>query len=160
MVNDISLLQRFGFESLRLNPASPESSRVAVTETQLETGVLISQDTRVMIDMRAANRDEKVFGSDAQQFNPFREIPEGIAAWGLSFGSGFHACIGQELVSGLESQPADSEVSLTGAIATMAQIVLSHGAIVDPQNPPRRDDQSARKNWLSYPVIFHPQATI
>ena len=154
LVNDISLLQRFGFESLRLNPASPESSRVAVVETTLETGVLISKDARVTIDMRAANRDEKVFGNDAQHFNPFREIPEGIAAWGLSFGSGFHACIGQELVSGLESQPADSEVSLTGAIATMAQIVLSHGAIVDPQNPPRRDEQSARKNWLSYPVIF------
>ena len=154
LVNDISLLQRFGFESLRLNPASPESSRVAVVETTLETGVLISKDARVTIDMRAANRDEKVFGNDAQHFNPFRDIPEGISPWGLSFGSGFHACIGQELVSGLESQPADSEVSLTGAIATMAQIVLSHGAIVDPQNPPRRDEQSARKNWLSYPVIF------
>ena len=154
LVNDISLLQRFGFESLRLNPASPESSRVAVVETTLETGVLISKDARVTIDMRAANRDVKVFGNDAQHFNPFREIPEGISPWGLSFGSGFHACIGQELVSGLESQPADSEVSLTGAIATMAQIVLSHGAIVDPQNPPRRDEQSARKNWLSYPVIF------
>jgi hypothetical protein len=36
----------------------------------------------------------------------------------------------------------------------MAQIVLGHGAIIDPQNPPRRDEQSARKNWLSYPVIF------
>ena len=154
LVNDIPLLQRFGFESLRLNPASPESSRVAVADTTLESGVLISQDTRVTIDMRAANRDVKVFGSDSDQFNPFRETPEGIAPWGLSFGSGFHACIGQELVSGLESQPADSEISLTGAIATMAQIVLSHGAIVDPQNPPRRDEQSARKNWLSYPVIF------
>ncbi len=159
LVGDISLLQRFGFESLRLNPASPESSRVAVTETTLESGVLISQDTRVTIDMRAANRDEEVFGVDAHRFNPNREIPEGIAPWGLSFGSGFHACIGQELVSGLDTKPADSEVSLTGAIATMAQIVLRHGAIVDPQNPPQRDQQSARKNWLSYPVIFNLQVT-
>jgi len=154
LIDDLSLLQRFGFESLRLNPASPESSRVAVVETTLESGVLISQDTRVTIDMRAANRDSTIFGSDADLFNPFRKVPEGIASWGLSFGSGFHACIGQELVSGLESQPADSEISLTGAIATMAQIVLSHGAIRNPDDQPRRDAQSSRKNWLSYPVIF------
>lgn len=160
LIKDISLLQRFGFESLRLNPASPESIRVAIAETTLETGVLISKDTRVTIDMRAANRDEKIFGVDAQQFNPFRKVPDGTAPWGLSFGSGFHACIGQELVSGLDSQPAESEVSLTGAIATMAQIVLSHGAIFDPQDPPRRDEQSARKNWLSYPVIFRSPTTL
>ena len=95
LVDDIWLLQRFGFESLRLNPASPESSRVAVVETTLESGVLIPQDARVTIDMRAANRDEKVVGSDAHQFNPYREISEGVTPWGLSFGSGFHACIGQ-----------------------------------------------------------------
>ncbi len=154
LIDDLSLLQRFGFESLRLNPASPESSRVAVVETTLESGVLISQDTRVTIDMRAANRDSTIFGSDADLFNPFRKVPEGIASWGLSFGSGFHACIGQELVSGLDTQSADSEVSLTGAIATMAQIVLSHGAIRNPDDQPRRDAQSSRKNWLSYPVIF------
>ena len=159
LVDDIWLLQRFGFESLRLNPASPESSRVAVVETTLESGVLIPQDARVTIDMRAANRDEKVFGSDAHQFNPYREISEGVTPWGLSFGSGFHACIGQELVSGLDNQPVDSQVSLTGAIATMAQIVLRHGAIVDPQNPPRRDEQSARRNWFSYPVVFRSPAT-
>jgi hypothetical protein len=104
--------------------------------------------------MRAANRDSTIFGSDADLFNPFRKVPEGIASWGLSFGSGFHACIGQELVSGLDTQSADSEVSLTGAIATMAQIVLSHGAIRNPDDQPRRDAQSSRKNWLSYPVIF------
>lgn len=154
LIGDISLLQRFGFESLRLNPASPESSRVAVIETTLESGLFVSQDTRVTIDMRAANRDKEVFGLDAHRFNPYREIPEGISPWGLSFGSGFHACIGQELVSGLDIKAADSEVSLTGAIATMAQIVLSHGANADPRHPPQRDEQSARKNWLSYPVIF------
>lgn len=154
LVDDLVLLQRFGFESLRLNPASPESSRVAVVDTALESGVLISKESRVTIDMRAANRDAAIFGSDSHHFNPHRKFADEITPWGLSFGSGFHACIGQELVCGLDTQSPDSEISLTGAIATMAQIVLSHGAIVDPQNPPRRDEQSARKNWLSYPVIF------
>ena len=104
--------------------------------------------------MQAANRDPLIFGNDASQFNPYRDIPSDVSPWGLSFGSGFHACIGQELVSGLEQTATDTEVPLTGAIATMAQIVLQHGAIPDPARPAKRDAQSLRQNWLEYPVVF------
>ena len=154
LANDIALIQRFGFESLRLHPASPESVRIAVTDTVIEPDVHIEEGGRVVIDMQSANRDPLQFGSDANEFNPYRSIPSDISPWGLSFGSGFHACIGQELVSGLEQSATDTEVPLTGAIATMAQIVLQHGAIPDPARPAKRDAQSLRQNWLEYPVIF------
>jgi cytochrome P450 len=154
LANDIALIQRFGFESLRLHPASPESVRIAVTDTVIEPDVHIEEGGRVVIDMQSANRDPLQFGSDANEFNPYRSIPSDISPWGLSFGSGFHACIGQELVSGLEQSATDTEVPLTGAIATMAQIVLQHGAIPDPNSPAKRDAQSLRQNWLEYPVIF------
>ena len=155
LANDIALIQRFGFESLRLHPASPESVRIAVTDTVIEPDVHVEEGSRVVIDMQSANRDPLQFGSDANEFNPYRSIPSDISPWGLSFGSGFHACIGQELVSGLEQSATDTEVPLTGAIATMAQIVLQHGAIPDPNSPAKRDAQSLRQNWLEYPVVFH-----
>ena len=154
LVNDISLIQRFGFESLRLHPASPESVRIAVSDTRIEPDLEIPEGSRVVIDMQTANRDLTVFGSDACEFNPFRKISSDIAPWGLSFGSGFHACIGQELVSGLEQTSTDTEVPLTGALATMAQIVLQKGAVPDPSQPARRDVQSLRQNWIEYPVVF------
>ena len=119
LVDDIALIQRFGFESLRLHPASPESVRIAVSDTTIEPDFDVSEGSRVVIDMQAANRDPLIFGSDASQFNPYRDIPSDVSPWGLSFGSGFHACIGQELVSGLEQTATDTEVPLTGAIATM-----------------------------------------
>jgi cytochrome P450 len=155
LANDVSLVQRFGFESLRLHPASPESIRIAVTNTSIENRLEIPEGSRVVIDMGSANRDETIFGSDANQFNPFRATPDGIAPWGLSFGSGYHACIGQELVSGLEQSDSDTEVPLVGAIATMAQIVVQHGGTPDPIRPAQRDGQSLRQNWLEYPVIFN-----
>jgi cytochrome P450 len=155
LVKDIALIQQFGFESLRLHPASPESVRIAMSNTLIEPDLEIPEGSRVVIDMQSANRDITVFGSDASKFNPYRTIPSDISPWGLSFGSGFHACIGQELVSGLERSSTDTEVPLTGALATMAQIVLQKGAVPDPSRPSRRDSQSLRQNWIEYPVIFH-----
>ncbi|MFZ9984580.1 MAG: cytochrome P450, partial [Ilumatobacteraceae bacterium] len=95
------------------------------------------------------------FGHDAHEFNPLRTVPDDVSPWGLSFGSGFHACIGQELVTGLENTQEPSETALSGAIATMAHIVLQHGATPDPDHTPRRDEQSVRQNWLEYPVVFN-----
>ena len=125
-----------------------------MSDTRIEPDLEIPEGSRVVIDMQTANRDLTVFGSDACEFNPFRKISSDIAPWGLSFGSGFHACIGQELVSGLEQTSTDTEVPLTGALATMAQIVLQKGAVPDPSQPARRDVQSLRQNWIEYPVVF------
>jgi hypothetical protein len=47
------------------------------------------------------NRDRSVFGDDAEEFDPRRTTPDGVPGYGLSFGSGMHACIGQDLAAGL-----------------------------------------------------------
>lgn len=160
LLSDVNLIQRFAFESLRLHPASPEAVRVALTDTQIEPDVKVFEGSRVVIDMRSANRDTAIFGADANEFHPFRSIPDDVSPWGLSFGSGFHACIGQELVSGLEQSADDTGVPLVGAITTMAQIVLQQGATPDPSRPAQRDAQSTRNNWLKYPVIFSATSII
>ena len=75
--------------------------------------------------------------------------------WGLSFGLGMHACIGQELAAGIEPAPdgADTE-RLHGLVAVAAQALLRAGGRPDPNDPAVLDPQSARGYWATYPVIF------
>ena len=153
--SDPVLLQRFVHESIRLHPASPESRRVAMTDVTLQSGTAIPEGTTVVIDLVAANRDPEVFGADANTFDPQRELPEDIAPWGLSFGTGFHACLGQELAGGVVPDPGIGPGDqLSGAVVAMAQILLRHGARPDPGDPPVPDPGSTRPHFGRYPIVF------
>ena len=109
-----------------------------------------------MLDLKSANRDASVWGPTGNEFDPHREVPEGAAPWGLSFGAGAHACIGQELDGGL----ADGDVGggttqrLYGTVAVMAHAVLTAGGHPDPAAPPVLDPTSVRKHYSSYPILF------
>lgn len=154
LANNILELQRMGFESLRLHPASPVSERVAVADILLSDGTFIPKDSRVIIELKIANRDKDVFGFDSDEFNPRRQIAADAAAWGLSFGTGFHACVGQEVAGGTDLGADETGIPLHGAIATMAKILLEHGARRDPAHPARRDEESVRRHFLEYPVLI------
>ena len=152
---DPLLLQRFVHESLRLHPASPENRRRALATVRLASGVEIPEAGLVIVDLRAANRDPAVFGEDAEAFNPYRRLPEDVAPWGLTFGHGFHACLGQELAGGLAGQGAsEGRAHLFGAISTMARILLERGVEVDPDVPPTIDEANTRRHFSSYPVLL------
>lgn len=155
LIDDPFLLQRYVHESLRLHPASPITKRRATVAVQLPSGREIPADHIVIVDLVAANRDPRVFGEDANDFRPDRVLPADATPWGLTFGTGFHACLGQELAGGL-GQDADSTpgTHLFGAICVLARTLLLHGARVDATNPARRDPASLRPNWGSYPVVF------
>jgi cytochrome P450 len=157
--DDDALLQRFVHESMRLHPASPIAKRIATTDVQLRTGRLLPEGATVVIDLVRANRDEAVFGPDAGQFSPLRPPPPGIAPWGLSFGHGTHACLGQELAGGLDPGAAATEHAdhhLLGAVAVMAGALLAAGARPDPDDPPSLDQSTTRDVWGRYPVRFDP----
>ncbi|MCU0260737.1 MAG: cytochrome P450 [Ilumatobacteraceae bacterium] len=147
--------QRFVHESLRLHPASPVSLRHVEADVALRSGVVLPAGEVVAIDLVAANRDPAVFGPDADRFDPHRELPAEVAPWGLSFGHGVHACLGQELAGGLELAPGDDlEHHLLGAITVMIGILLEHGARPDPDDPPERDTATTRDVFARYPVTF------
>ena len=95
--------QRATHETIRLQPSSPVAVRWAEAEITLTDGTVIETGDRVVIDLPRVNRDPAVFGDDAGDFNPLRETAEGIHPWGLSFGMGMHACIGQDLAAGASS---------------------------------------------------------
>ena len=90
-----------------LRHASPNGAiwRVAATDTELG-GVAIPAGSRVIITYMSANRDEAVFGPDAEEFRPDREhVNEHIA-----FGFGNHYCLGAPL-SRMETRVALEELT-------------------------------------------------
>ena len=153
LVSEPDLLQRFVHESMRLHPASPVAMRRSLEALNLRSGVEIPADESVAIGVEAANRDESVFGEDATEFNPMRALPDGVSPWGLSFGHGAHACLGQELAGGLEPEDTHQH-HLLGAVTLMAARLLELGAEPDPAHPASRDSATTRVAWGSYPVIF------
>jgi cytochrome P450 len=149
------LRQRFVHESMRLHPASPVAVRTAVDEVVLRSGRVIAEGERVVISTEQANRDPAVFGDDADVFDPGRTLPEGVPPWGLSFGHGPHACLGQELAGGIEPDDA-VEHHLLGSVALMAGVMLAAGARPDPHDRPTLDSSTTRTVWGRYPVLFDP----
>ena len=152
---DLSFVQRCMHESLRLNPASPVALRRPLRDMELSDGTLLSEGTEVTLDLMLANRDNEIFGESSGTYDPYREVPEGIPRWGMSFGAGMHACVGAELDGGLEIDPDRPESeALFGTVAIMAHALLSAGGRRDPNNPPQHDPNSERKHFSTYPVIF------
>lgn len=170
LITDSVFLQRFVHESMRLHPASPVSRRVALDDITLKSGIVISAGDEVVIRLDDVNRDPEIWGSDAAVFDPFRVLPDGVMPWGLSFGHGVHACLGQELAGGVELSdyaPFAEMVSgvpeialsfppghLVGSVTVMAQAMLAAGARRDPAHPARRDETTTRPVWGEYRVLW------
>jgi cytochrome P450 len=141
-------------EALRLHPASPEARRHALADVQLSSGRLVPAGADVSLRLADANRDRAVFGADADEFVPGRPLPTGVNPWGLSFGTGMHACMGQELAGGLPDE-GDSfeEGHLFGAIVAMARCLFERKARPDPARPPQPDPNTSRPNFGAYWVL-------
>jgi len=152
---DLGFLQRCVHETVRLQPSSPIAMRWALADIDLADGVHIPEGSRVVIDLMAVNRDPSVFGPDADAFDPHRALPRGVAPWGLSFGLGMHACIGQDLAAGIDPMggtPTDEH--LYGLVPVAIRAVLDAGAAPDPDEPPTLDPGTTRGYWGRYPVVF------
>ena len=163
--DDLAFLQRCVHETVRLQPSSPVAMRRALEPVTLAGGQAVAVGDEVVIDLMAANRDPEAFGPDAEAFDPHRTPAAGVAPWGLSFGLGMHACIGQELAAGgdptVGAGPhtggdvgADEVERLYGLVPVAARAVLAAGARPDPDDPARLDPTSARGYWAAYPVRF------
>lgn len=147
--------QRATHETIRLQPSSPVAVRWAEADFELADGTEVRAGDKVVIDLPAVNRDPAVYGDDADEFNPQREIPEGAHPWGLSFGMGMHACIGQDLAAGVV---LDRDTGLAGHLfgvtPVAVQTMFDHGCVPDPDDPPEMDASTTRPYFGRYPVIF------
>ena len=142
-------------ENLRKTYRAADGREVeALADIDLKSGRHIPKGAKVVIDLLAVNRDRTVFGDAANDFDPHRTLPDGIAPYGLSFGSGMHACIGQDLAAGLVLDPADSSSPLLGLVPQAVQALFDHGVRRDPDNPPEMDESTTRPYFGRYPVLF------
>ena len=153
---DKLFLQRCVHESFRLNPASPVAWRRPLCPVALPGDRTAGPDDRIVVDLRAANRDPVVFGADADRFNPHRELPPNVPPFGLSFGTGVHSCLGRDLDGGVvprkDTDPASHQL---GIVALFVTALLARGAHQDPDDPPTRATHTLRPNWGRYPLLFN-----
>ena len=143
---DVRFLQRAAWETIRLHPANPQHLRRADRRVVLRAGTVIEKDQLVFLDVIAANRDPAIFGPTADAFDPFRQLPAGVAGWGLGFGAGIHVCMGQNLAGGTDA--------LLGILAILLSILLPYAPALDPADPPRIATTTTRRTWETYPVRF------
>ena len=154
--DDRLFVQRCTHETIRLQPSSPTGMRWALDDIDLSSGVHITKGDRVTLDLLSVNRDQSVFGEDAADFSPDRTLPEGIAPWGLSFGQGMHACIGQDLASGVSFVDGDDvDAHLFGLVPAAVQTLFDQGCRPDPDDPPEMDASTTRPYFGRYPVLFN-----
>jgi len=153
--DDRVFVQRCTHETIRLQPSSPVAQRWALSDIELSTGTAIATGDKVTIDLILVNRDTSVFGADAEAFDPERELGGGVAPWGLSFGQGMHACIGQDLAAGLVFEPgAAVDDHLFGLVPVAVQAMFDRGVRADPDDPPEMDASTSRPYFGRYPVRF------
>lgn len=152
---DRRFVQRCTHETVRLQPSSPVAMRWALDDVELKSGRHIPKGAKVVIDLLSVNRDRSVFGDDAEAFDPHRETPDGVPPYGLSFGSGMHACIGQDLAAGLVFDPDSTmDEHLFGLVPEAVQALFDHGARPDPDDPPEMDASTTRPYFGRYPVLL------
>ena len=152
---DRLFVQRCTHETVRLQPSSPTAMRWALEDIELSTGTRIPKGAKVVIDLATVNRDVSVFGEDAADFNPHRVLPDRVPAYGLSFGFGMHACIGQELAAGLLfTDDSTLDDHLFGLVPEAVQIMFDHHVRPDPDDPPEMDPSTTRPYFGRYPVLL------
>ena len=153
--NDATFVQRATHETIRLQPSSPVAMRWALADADLGDGVVAPAGAKVVIDLVQVNRDPSVFGDDASEFDPERIVPDGVAPYGLSFGLGMHACIGQDMAAGLVLRPDQGDGDrLLGLVPAAVQYLFAHGATADPDDPPEMDESTSRPYFARYPIVF------
>jgi len=159
MVKDRLFLQRCVHESTRLHPSSPVATRTPTCPVHLKAAGDVNEGDMVVINLYAANRDTSVFGPDAAEFNPYRELPPNMWPYGLSFGLGMHACLGRNLAAGVEpKEDTDPDNHHYGTVTLICHALLRYGARPDKANPPRMDEKTERPNWGVYPIVFEKSA--
>jgi cytochrome P450 len=91
--DDRSLVRAAIEESLRLDPPQQIFERVCMHDTEV-AGVEFHAGEPVILSLASGNRDEHVYGDDADEFRLDRELPN-PPNW--SMGGGIHVCVGAHL---------------------------------------------------------------
>ena len=153
-LHDPTFLRTATAEALRLHPAIPTIFREATNSVSLNDKLQFEPSQVAGLYVSQANRDPAIFGPDAEDFNPLRQLSSKIRRAGLSFGGGSHLCLGRELATGTPELDSTAPLQLSGQTALIAQALLQRGARPDPSQPVAPLSPFARDTYLNYPILL------
>ncbi|MDH3190001.1 MAG: cytochrome P450 [Acidimicrobiia bacterium] len=161
IAEDRAFAQRCVHEALRIRPTNPGIMRKAVEDTEV-AGLEVKAGSVLVLDTVSANTDPTAYGADAESFNPKREVPDGLPAYGLSFGAGMHFCPGRTVAVGLPQRHHEvKDDHLYGLVPIALQAVVERGIQPHPDHEPVPDTKTNRwTRWLRYPVVFDPRSAL
>jgi cytochrome P450 len=148
---DLEFIRTAAHHALRMHTTAPALLREAVEDVELKSGLRFQRGDRLALILSDANRDPAVFGPDANDYDPRRQLPAGVRPWGLTFGSGPHTCIGKTVVTGYG---ATADQGTAGSLALILHGLLKAGISCDPDDPPRYTSATHIDAFDSFPVIF------
>lgn len=155
---DPYFIQRCVYESVRLHPSSPVAKRRALCPVTLADGAIAQEGEEVVINLREANRNPALFGTEPDRFNPHREVAKGQLPYGASMGHGMHACLGRNLAIGVEPKENSTPDSHQyGTVPLIVDALLKCGIRQDPDRTAAKDETITRITWAHYPVLFEPE---
>ena len=93
----------------------------------MQHGTEIRNGQLAVIRNGPAGADRAVYGADADQFNPHREVARGTSAYGFAFGAGAHLCYGAPIVMGAEG--------IDGSLVYLLKKLMAAGVEPDPDKP-------------------------
>lgn len=78
-INDLKYLDLVCKESLRFMPPIPIISRQTLEDFEIEDGVILPEETSMLINIYTLQRNKKYWSENADQFIPERFLPENLA---------------------------------------------------------------------------------
>jgi cytochrome P450/ferredoxin-NADP reductase len=133
-----SLVRNFVEEMLRYDGPAKNLCRQTTSDVTV-AGVTIPADSRVMVLMGSANRDDRVF-DDPDTFDLFRTFTDENKI--LSFGEGIHSCMGAPLAR------------LTAQVMVEELVASLDGAELRIVGTPERWTKQMVRGFASLPVRF------
>lgn len=152
LTGDDAFLQGALNETIRLHTSGRKiHPRVALRDVTLATtGRSFTRGEKVGLHLAAANRDQNVYGPDADRFDPHRarRLPGRVKPYGIGFAAGTHMCMGRDLVSG--------DLDASGRPGMLLEVLrrwYRAGISLDPDSPPVRSTEHEDR-FSTFPVVF------
>ena len=153
-VHDVHFLRAAVHETLRLHPPAPALMRAALEDVTLSSGRVMPEGVNFALDLNAVNRNTDVFGPDAAEFNPLREMPKNVHRYGESFGAGPHVCPGRLIAVGAAvtvDKPDESSIGVL--VRLMDELFRSYDVSLDPDDPPTRRTDTLVDRYDRFTVL-------
>jgi cytochrome P450 len=144
-------LRKAAIEALRLHVPTTALIRRPLKTYIDDQGRKFEPHELLALDLGGANRDLGEVGGDAESFNPYREVPTGVASYGHAFGGGPHMCLGRMLA--VRSTPCGTDGSW-GIAVRILHALFSADIRPDQESPPKWSD-TYLDIYSEYPVILN-----